>query len=78
MGATKDVVIRMSEQEYSIIPNEFKERYFNSKNVSIETNDWVENMKDEMYSSLYKQKKYIQKQLEEREYQLRENRRKNS
>jgi hypothetical protein len=78
MGATKDVVIRMKEEEYSIIPNEFKERYFNSKNVSIETNDWAENMKDEMYSSLYKQKKYIQKQLEEREYQLRENRRKNS
>lgn len=76
MGATKDVVIRMKEEEYSIIPNEFKERYFNSKNVSIETNDWAENMKDEMYSSLYKQKKYIQKQLEEREYQLRENRRK--
>lgn len=77
MGLNKDILIRMHESEYENIPNEIKERYFNSKNVTTEVNDWSENMKDELYSKLYKQSKEIKKQLEERQYQLRENRRKN-
>lgn len=76
MGATKDILIRMNESEYSAIPNEIKERYFNSKNVTTEINDWGENMKDDLYAKLYKEKKEISKQLEERQYQLRELRRK--
>lgn len=77
MGQNKEVLIRMNEQEYSDIPNEIKERYLNSKNVTTEINDWSENMKDKLYSDIYKQSKYIKKQLSEREYQLREQRRKN-
>lgn len=76
MGATKDVLIRMREEEYNFIPNEIKEMYFNAKNITVEVNDWSENMKDELYSKLYKQSKEIKKQLSEREYQLREIRRK--
>jgi len=44
----------MRESEYDEIPNEIKERYFNSKNVSKEVNDWQENMKDSTYANLYK------------------------
>lgn len=76
MGATKDILIRMREEEYAFIPNEIKEMYFNSKNITVEVNDWQENMKDELYAKLYKQSKEIKKQLSEREYQLREIRRK--
>lgn len=77
MGFSKDILIRMNEEEYAFIPNQIKEMYFNSKNITVEVNDWSENMKDETYSKLYNQSKEIKKQLSEREYQLRENRRKN-
>jgi hypothetical protein len=77
MGQTKDVFIRMREDEFSQIPPEVKERFFNSKNMSVELNDFDENMKDETFSRLYREKKIISKQLDERTYQLRENRRKN-
>lgn len=75
---SKEIFIKMREQEYNEIPNEIKERYFNSKNVTSETNDWAENMKDDTYSSLYAQSKKLKKQLEERQYQLREERRANN
>lgn len=76
MSATKQVFLKLTEEEYNQIPSEVKERFFHSKNITRETNDWSENMLDETYSRLYKKKKEISKQLEEREYQLRENRRK--
>ena len=74
---SKEVFIKMREEEYDEIPNEIKERYFNSKNVSKETNDWNENMKDLTYANLYKTARETKKHLSEREYQLREERRKN-
>lgn len=77
MGASKNVFISMREEEYNLIPYEIKEMYFNSKNVTKEINDFDENMKDSLFCELYKQKRKISKQLEEREYQLREQRRKN-
>lgn len=73
---SKQIFISMREEEYNEIPNEFKERYLNSKNVTKETNDWSENMKDPVYAKLYNDNKYIKKLLAEREYQLREERRK--
>lgn len=78
MGLTKQVFIKLTEEEYNEIPSEIKERFFHSKNITRETNDWAENMLDETYSRIYKEKKEISKQIEEREYQLRENRRKNA
>lgn len=74
---SKEIFIKMREEEYNEIPNEIKERYFHSKNVTTETNDWAENMKDDTYSRLYAQSKKLKKQLEERQYQLREERRVN-
>lgn len=74
---SKEVFIKMREEEYEEIPNEIKERYFNSRNVTREVNDWEENMKDPIFKSLYEQNKKTKKQLEERQYQLREQRRTN-
>ena len=74
---SKEIFIKMREEEYALIPSEIKERFFNSKNVTIQNNDWAENMKDDVFAKLYEKKKSIQKQLSEREYQLREKRRKN-
>ena len=74
---SKEVFIKMRESEYEEIPNEIKERYFNSKNVTREVNDWELNMQDHIFKSLYDQNKKIKKQLEERQYQLREQRRNN-
>lgn len=74
---SKEVFIKMRESEYEEIPNEIKERYFNSKNVTREVNDWELNMQDPIFKSLYDQNKKTKKQLEERQYQLREQRRTN-
>lgn len=76
MESNREVFIKMREDEFNEIPNEIKERYFNSKNVSKEVNDWQENMKDKTFSDLYKTIKETKKHLSEREYQLREERRK--
>lgn len=78
MGASKDIFLRMREEEYADIPKEIKEKYLNSKNVTKATHDWEENMQDELYNKLYNEKKKVQKELEEREYYLREKRRKNN
>jgi len=75
MGASKNVFISMREEEYNLIPYEIKEMYFNSKNVTKEIDDFDENMKDSLFCELYKQKRKISKQLEDRAYQLREQRR---
>lgn len=75
---SKEVFIKMREEEYNEIPTEIKERFFNSKNVSKEVNDWELNMQDDMYKRLYTESKKAKKLLEEREYQLRELRRKNN
>ena len=75
MGFSSEVFIKMSEEEYSLVPTEIKERFFSAKNISRETNDWSENMKDATFEKLYKASKEAKKQLEERQYQLRENRR---
>lgn len=77
MGRSKDIFLRMREEEYNEIPSEIKERYLNSKNVTKATHDWEENMKDDLYARLYNEKKKVQKNLEEREYFLREKRRNN-
>jgi len=73
---SKEVFIKMREEEYDEIPNEIKERFFNSKNVTKESNDWAENMKDPIFANHYDASKKAKKMLAEREYQLREERRK--
>jgi len=74
----KEIFIRMREEEYALIPSEIKDRFFTSKNITVETNDWFENMKDPLFEKYYKEKKQAQKHLEKRQYELREERRKNA
>jgi len=76
MQSNREVFLRMSEEHYMSIPNEIRMVYLSSKRVDEEKSDWSENMKDEQYSILYGAVKISKKQLAEREYQLREERRK--
>jgi len=78
MGQSSEVFLKMTESEYNEIPFEIKERYLNSKNYTRNVNDWAENMEDELYKKLYNDSKKLKKQLEQREYELRETRRKNN
>lgn len=76
MGASKDLLLKMDEEHYLSIPQEVRETYLTSKRVDSVTDDWLENMKDETFASLYESKKQATKQLEVRQHQLREERRK--
>ncbi len=76
MGATKDLMIRIREEEYYLIPMDVRERYFHSNMITPELRDWNELMQDEMYCKLYKEKKKISGDLEQRAFDLREQKRK--
>lgn len=76
MSANSELFLRMSEEYYFEIPENIRENYLRSKIVSEEKSDWIENMKDETFSNLSKTLKETKKHLSEREYQLREERRK--
>jgi len=77
MQSNREVFLRMSEEHYMSIPTVVRESLLRSKRVDEEKSDWAENMKDEQYSILYGAVKIGKKQLAEREYQLREERRNN-
>lgn len=76
MSANSELFLRMTEQEYFDIPEIIRQRHLSSKIVSEEKSDWVENMKDKVFSDLSKTIKETKKHLSEREFQLREERRK--
>ena len=76
MQSNRDVFLRMSEEHYMSIPEDVRSSYLSSKRVDEEKSDWSENMKDHIYEYLYNANKKSKKQLAEREYQLREERRK--
>jgi len=76
MESNREVFLRMSEEHYLSIPNQIRGSYLSSKRVDEEKGDWSENMKDKTYSDLYKTLRETKKHLSEREYQLREDRRK--
>lgn len=76
MGATSELMIRMREEEFYSIPPEIRQQYLNSKMITPELGDWSELMRDETYMKLYKQKKQVSKDLEQRTYDLREAKRK--
>ena len=78
MGASNELMIRMQEQEFYSIPSEIRERYFNSKMITPELGDWSELMQDETYAKLYKEKKKVSKDLEQRAFDLREQKRNNN
>jgi len=76
MESNREVFLRMSEEHYLSIPTVVRESLLRSKRVDEEKGDWAENMKDKTYSDLYKTLRETKKHLSEREYQLREDRRK--
>jgi len=76
MSRSSELFLRMTEEEYFLIPQSIRESHLSSKIVSEEKSDFGENMKDKIYSDFYKTLKETKKCLAEREYQLREERRK--
>ena len=76
MQSNREVFLRMSEEHYMSIPENIRSSFLASKRVDEEKSDWAENMKDNQYSIFYGAVKIGKKQLAEREYQLREERRK--
>ena len=76
MGANSELFIRITEEEYFSIPHQIREIHLSSKIVSEEKSDFFENMKDKTFSDLYRTIKETKKHLSEREFQLREERRK--
>jgi hypothetical protein len=76
MESNREVFLRMSEEHYLSVPFEIRESFLASKRVDEEKGDWSENMKDSVYSHYYYEAKFAKKLLAEREYQLREERRK--
>jgi peptide subunit release factor RF-3 len=76
MESNREVFLRMSEEYYLSVPFEIRESFLSSKRVDEEKGDWSENMKDNYYCNIYNDIKDSKKLLKEREYQLREERRK--
>lgn len=75
MSASKDLFLRIREPDYLEIPEWFRERYLRDKIYSESVNDFEELMQDETYARLHKEKKEITERLNERQYQLREQKR---
>ena len=76
MESNREIFLRMSEEHYLSIPNDVRGAFLSSKRVDEEKGDWSENMKDKTFSDLTKTIRECKKHLSEREYQLREERRK--
>jgi len=76
MQSNREVFLRMSEEHYMSIPENIRSSFLASKRVDEEKSDWNDNMRDETYNLFYQESKRFKKLLSEREYQLREERRK--
>ena len=72
MESNREVFLKMSEEHYMDIPSLTREMWLTSKRIDSDTHDWRENMNDVLFEMLYKKKKEVTKQLEERQYELRE------
>lgn len=76
MQSNREVFLRMTEEHYMSIPENIRSSFLASKRVDEEKSDWNDNMRDETYNRFYQESKRFKKLLSEREYQLREERRK--
>ena len=76
MGANKELMFRMQEQEYFEIPYEIREKHFSSKNMTPKLSDFNELMKDAEYKKLYKESKLAKERLLNQATKLREEKRK--
>lgn len=77
MDSNRHVFLRMTEEFYMEIPEEIRASYLRDKRVDEETRDWTENMQDPYYARMYEDVKETKKLMQERQYQLREERRNN-
>jgi hypothetical protein len=77
VATSKELFIKMSEEEYMSIPEDIREVHLRDKIYSESLNDFNELMQDFAYSELYNKKKQISKQLDERQHELRERKRNN-
>jgi len=75
MGASKDLFLRISEQEYLSIPADIRSRHLTSKIYSESIQDFDELMLNKDYRDAYQMHKEAKKHLEEITYLLREKRR---
>ena len=75
MQSNRDVSLRMSEEHFLAL-NEREKGTLHQFRTDEEKSDWIENMNDVFYAMTYKKIKVLKKELLEREFQLRENRRK--
>lgn len=78
MGASKELLLRMTEEHYLSIPEEIRTAFLSSKRVDSVNDDWAENMKDPYFALLNKAVSKAKDDLAERQFQLREERRKNN
>ena len=72
MESNREVFLKMTEEYYINIPSATREMFLASKRIDSDSHDWEENMKDALFADIYQVKKGISKQLQERQYQLRE------
>lgn len=75
MQSNREVSLRMSEEHFLEL-NEREKGSLHQFRTDEEKSDWSENMNDVYYAMTYKKIKVLKKELSEREFQLRENRRK--
>lgn len=75
MSATKELFLRLTEEEYLAIPKELSEVYLKSKVYRQTDNDFDLLMQDENYQRLYKANKKARQELDDHTYYLREKRR---
>lgn len=78
MGASKDLFIKLSEEEYFAIPEDVRKAHITGKVYSESIQDFDTLMQDENYRNTYKTYWEVKKDLEELTYQIRERNRANS
>jgi len=76
MGASKELFLRMQEDEYLNIPANIRAAYLSSKIYRESLEDFDELMQDNEFKRLYNERKKVTKELEERQFYLREQKRK--
>jgi hypothetical protein len=72
MESNREIFLKMTEEHYMQIPLKTRQMFLSSKRIDSDSHDWKENMNDPVFANIYKIKKAVAKQLEERQYQLRE------
>jgi hypothetical protein len=76
MASSKTLFLKYREDEYLEIPPPVREAYMTSHIYREDIGDFDQNIQDPVFANLYEKKKEATKNLDQREYELREERRK--